>query len=108
MSERSPDVAAELNAWIAWGNCNPSVAKMWLEHKDMEVARTERLPASESLTVGEMIDLVTVLDRMRDLISVHPVIRNSVRPTRRSLGEQPRVPGVSGMEGHRLPSRKPR
>ncbi len=75
MSERSPDDAAVLNAWIARGDCNPSVAKEWLEQKEMEVARTERLPASESLTVGEMIDLVTVLDRMHNLIAVHPVIR---------------------------------
>ncbi|MGO9600993.1 MAG: hypothetical protein ACLP7Q_23675 [Isosphaeraceae bacterium] len=72
MSERSPDDAAVLNAWIAKGDCNPSVAKEWLEQKQMEFARTEQLPASESLTVGEMIDLVTVLDRLRSFAVLYP------------------------------------
>jgi hypothetical protein len=74
MSERSPDDAAVLNAWIAKGDCNPSVAKEWLEEKQIEFARTERLPASESLTVGEMIDLVTVLDRTPNLAAGYPAL----------------------------------
>jgi hypothetical protein len=48
--------------------------KQQLEQKEIEFARTERLPNPETLTVGEMIELVTVVDRSSGVLGIHPVV----------------------------------
>ncbi len=53
---------------------NPSVMKERLLQEQIEFARTEQLPASESLTVGEMIELVTVLDRTPNFGAGYPAL----------------------------------
>jgi hypothetical protein len=53
---------------------NPSQMKHQLEQKEIEFARTEPLPNPETLTVDEMIKLITFVDRTGQMIGIHPVI----------------------------------
>ena len=84
---------------------NPLQMKQQLEQDEIEFARTERLPAPETLTVGEMIEIVTVVDRISEMLGSHPVI--GIQWSRRTdvLKKSLAFQEFMEVEGHRISSR---